>query len=55
MSGASERANGRASGPVPQSVFLAVLDHSDGVKLAEKCCVKENVVISVTVLPQWLA
>ena len=28
MSGASERANGRASGPVLQSVFLAVLDHS---------------------------
>ena len=25
MSGASERANGRASGPVLQSVFLAVL------------------------------
>ena len=24
----SERANGRASGPVLQSVFLAVLDHS---------------------------
>ena len=28
MSGASERANGRASGPVLQSVFLAVIDHS---------------------------
>ena len=28
MSGASKRANGRASGPVLQSVFLAVLDHS---------------------------
>ena len=28
MSGASERANGRASGPVLQSVFLAVFDHS---------------------------
>ena len=28
MSGASERANGRASGPVLQSVFLVVLDHS---------------------------
>ena len=27
-SDASERANGRASGPVLQSVFLAVLDHS---------------------------
>ena len=25
---ASERANGRASGPVLQSVFLAVIDHS---------------------------
>ena len=28
MSGVSERANGRASGPVLQSVFLAVIDHS---------------------------
>ena len=28
VSGASERANGRASGPVLQSVFLAVIDHS---------------------------
>ena len=28
MSGASERANGLASGPVLQSVFLAVIDHS---------------------------
>ena len=30
MSDASEQANGRASGPVLQSVFLAVLDHSAG-------------------------
>ena len=29
MSGASEQANGRANGPVLQSVFLAVLDHSE--------------------------
>ena len=28
MSGVSERANGRASGPVLQSVFLVVLAHS---------------------------
>ena len=28
VSGASKRTNGRASGPVPQSVFLAVLAHS---------------------------
>ena len=28
MSGASERANGQASGPVLQSVFLVILDHS---------------------------
>ena len=28
MSSASERANGRANGPVLQSVFLAVIDHS---------------------------
>ena len=33
VSGASERANGRASGPVLQSVFLAVIDHSVYVKL----------------------
>ena len=32
MSGASEQANGRASGPILQSVFLVVLDHSGGVK-----------------------
>ena len=31
MSGASERANGQASGSVLQSVFLAILDHSDWV------------------------
>ena len=29
MSGASERANERASGPVLQSVFLAVFYHSE--------------------------
>ena len=28
VSGVSERVNGRATGPVPQSVFLDVLDHS---------------------------
>ena len=28
MSGATEQTNGRASGPVLQSVFLVVLDHS---------------------------
>ena len=32
MSGASKRANGRASGPALQSVFLAVLAHSAEVK-----------------------
>ena len=32
VSGASERANGRASGPVLQSVFLAVIDHSAVVR-----------------------
>ena len=31
MSSASERANGPASGPVLQSVFLVVLAHSAGV------------------------
>ena len=35
VSGASKRANGRASGPVLLSVFLAVLDHS-GVGENEK-------------------
>ena len=30
MSGASEQANGRASGPVLQSVFLVDLAHSGG-------------------------
>ena len=30
MSGASERANGQASGLVLQSVLLTVLDHSGG-------------------------
>ena len=29
VSGASERANGRAIGPVLQSVFLAVIDHNE--------------------------
>ena len=33
MSGASERANGRASGPVLQSVFLAIFDHSAALKI----------------------
>ena len=32
MSGVSERANGQASGPVLQSVILAVLDHSGRLK-----------------------
>ena len=32
VSGASERANGRASGPVLQSVFLAVIVHSGRVE-----------------------
>ena len=31
VSGASEQANGRASGPELQSVFLAVFDHSAGL------------------------
>ena len=31
VSGASEQANGRAIGPVLQSVFLTVLDHSGEV------------------------
>ena len=35
VSGASERANGRASGPVLTSVFLVVLDHSDSVQIED--------------------
>ena len=31
MSNSSEQANGRASGPVLQSVFLVILDHSETV------------------------
>ena len=33
VSGASKRANGRASDPVLQSVFLAVFDHSERLGL----------------------
>ena len=47
VSGASERANGRASGPVLKSVFLAVIDHSEGEKrqspIEQKTFVKEHV------------
>ena len=32
MSGASKRANGRASGPVLTSVFFSIFDHSAGIK-----------------------
>ena len=39
VSGASELANGRASGPVLQSVFLAVLDHSALGFLSPSRCV----------------
>ena len=44
MSGASERANGRASGPVLQSVFLVILAH---------CVVRDvsNVEIEVAAFP----
>ena len=35
VSGASERANGRASGPVLTSLFLFVPDHSD---VTTSCC-----------------
>ena len=45
MSGASERANGRASGPVLQSVFLAVIDHS--------VCVSGGVVVGAAQFPSW--
>ena len=36
MSGASERANGGASGPVLQSVFLAVIDHSEVIEVLKQ-------------------
>ena len=35
-----ERANGRASGPVLQSVFLAVLAHSDSADSADSASLK---------------
>ena len=35
MSSASERANGRASGPLLHSVFLAVIDHSEEVIIGD--------------------
>ena len=37
VSGASEWANGRASGPVLQSVFLAVFDHSAQFSVTRLC------------------
>ena len=47
VSGASERVNGQVSGPVLQSVFLAVIDHSEGEKrqspIKQKTFVKEHV------------
>ena len=42
MSGASERAIGRASGPVLQCVFFAVLDHSAGPKNEKPSASKER-------------
>ena len=41
MSGASERANGRASGPVLTSQFLFVLDHSAALRDAEATAYKD--------------
>ena len=35
MSGGSERANGRASGPVLQSVFWVILAHSERLRKGE--------------------
>ena len=34
MSGGSEQVNGRENGPVLQSVFLAVIDHSEGYNIS---------------------
>ena len=47
VSGASERANGRASGPVLQSVFLAVIDHSEEVKEGEERRMRERGMVTV--------
>ena len=50
VSGASERANGRASGPVLQSVFLAVLDHSDIELAITRECVCVCVCVCSTII-----
>ena len=50
MSGASERANGRVSGPVLQSVFFAVLDHNEVVLAMVKIC---DVLHQGTVNDDW--
>ena len=42
VTGASERANGRASDPVVQSVFLAVIDHSEVVSQEGRNELKEG-------------
>ena len=34
VSGVSERANGQASGPVLQSLFVTVIDHSGWIEIA---------------------
>ena len=45
MSSASERANGPASGPVLQSVFLVVLAHSAGVTRRQSRIAAADVVV----------
>ena len=42
VSGASERGNGRASGPVLLSVFLAVIDHSEVIDCGKSPCQMPN-------------
>ena len=46
MSGASEQANGRASGPVLLSVFLAVFDHSAAIEVTLRERVNQDVFVT---------
>ena len=47
VSGASERANGRASGPVFQSVFLAFFDHSEVIQPSRELALSAGIWESV--------
>ena len=49
MSGASEQANGRASGPVLQSVFLVILAHGEMARTLARSVVLGEVKSDVAV------